>query len=109
MKKHKPVNQQVAIVCIVFGIAGGITNFISIYNGKIFTTIMALTPMLLISGISFLIIPGQEPPPGTPEKERVKQWWKSSNLGHRLLWILFGLIGATIGFWLTFTYTDFTA
>ena len=39
MKNPKPFGIQFGIVCIVFGIAGAVTNLIAMKYGNIFTTI----------------------------------------------------------------------
>ena len=106
-KKMRPQGIQFGIVCLVFGTAAAITDVVAYFNDRVFTTIMGLTPMLLLSGIVFLIVPGNNPPAEVPDKERPKMWWKTSSTMNKLVWIVTALAGIAIGLTLVFTYTDF--
>ena len=106
MKKKKPQGIQFGIICLVFGLAGAIATVIELYLGKVLTTVMAITPMLLFSGIVFLIIPGNDPPPDIPEKERIKHWWANSSSANKTVWIIAALAGVALGLTLVFRYAD---
>ena len=104
-KKHQGI--QFGIICLVFGVAGAIATVIEWYFGKVLTTVLAITPMLLFSGIVFLIIPGNDPPADIPEKERIKHWWTNSSSSNKTVWIITALAGVTLGLTLVFRYADF--
>ena len=109
MKTKRPQGIQFGIVCFVFGVAGAIASYITMMNGKVLTTVLAITPMFLFSGIAFLILPGNNPPPEIPEKDRVKHWWKNSPGSAKVVWVIAGLAGVGLGLTLVFKYTDLLA
>ncbi len=107
MKQKKPLGIQMGIACLLFGMVFGIADLIIYERGKVYPAILVLTPILILSGIIFLLMPGNEPPPEIPKNIRVKTWWKISPTINKVIWASAMLIGLAIGIWLMISFADF--
>jgi F0F1-type ATP synthase membrane subunit a len=108
MKKRKPQGIQFAIVCLVFGVAAAVANTAMYFNGKVFPVLLAVTPFLLLAGISLLTLPGANPPDEVPDNQRIGHWWKNSAGSAKAVWISSAIAGLAIGVWMMFTFTNFS-
>ncbi len=106
MKKQRPFGKQVGITAIVVALVFLIVNYFMYRSGRVFSAMLVITPMLFFGGIAFLILPGTDPVPEIPARERPKAWWKNSPLNNRVVWILSMLSGLLLGFLLLFKHAD---
>ena len=103
------VGIQIAVTCLVFGLAGLISIVITYMNRNIYPVVMAITPGLILASLAFFIAPSEDPSPEVAAKDKVKKWWSIAPVKNKILWIISMAAGLAIGFYFTFTLTDFTS
>jgi len=96
--------RKYGLVFMVLGIILCAVNFFMLFNsGRYFPKLLITGFALTFFGISMLIVPGVPPADSVSDNDKMKVWFKQSPLLNKIVWIVFGLGGIGLGFYVSIT------
>ena len=101
MNSSKPYGIWSGTGMIVIGIFLGLVNYLALtFSDYYFPKLFLGTGIFVGLGIGMIILPGSTIPDDTPNDKKVKLWWTTSPMLHRVVWIISGIIGLVASFYI---------
>lgn len=101
MNSTKPYGIRSGTGMIILGVFLGLVNYLALtFSDYYFPKLFIAAGTFVGLGIGMIILPGSVIPNDTPNDKKVKLWWSTSPILHRIVWIVSGLAGLAVSFYI---------